>query len=331
MKRFIEEQAENDALDGTDSTHTDPILLQLDSMLLGRIGEPLSPESYTEAVQEAKRRAQKRIPPGYADYEEKPDEQAAGDYIIWKQVIEEAKRSGRDVLLVTGDIKDDWWTPRTAQTTARPRSELRDELRSLSGVELFMLTPSQLLAEASNAFKLQVDKRSVNDLASREGAAQIFPADMCRVIIASVEAAHERAMAVHEVSGLKERSPYAVSISAAVRGELNDRVCAMGGTIVRAGSFDYPVIYGFALVPFKSHAAGLSSRLTSQRMRALQELIESSQETLNFDDGESTSNLVPVIIRYTASSDSGIESVLAGAGRFAGVGQFDFQSHTRLL
>ncbi|MEU8292253.1 PIN-like domain-containing protein [Streptomyces pseudogriseolus] len=330
MKQFIEEQAENDALDGTDSTHTDPVLLQLEPMLFGRIGEPLTPQGHAEAVEEAKRRAQEGIPPGYADYEEKPDEQAAGDYIIWKQVIEEAKRIGRDVLLVTGDIKEDWWTPRTAQTAARPRAELRNELRSMAGVELFMLTPSQLLAEASSAFKLQVDERSVSDLASREGVAEIIPADICRVILESIEASHERAMAVHEVSGLKERSPYNVAISAALREELSDRVCAMGGTIVRAGVIEYPAIRNFVLVPHKSPVAGPSARLTSQRLRAVQELADPSQETLDFGD-ESSGNLVPVVIRYTASPNSGIESVVAGTGRFTGAGQFDFQSNVRLL
>lgn len=62
MKRFIEEQAENDALDGTGSTQTDPVLLKLEPLLLGRIGDPFSPEDYAEAVKEAKRRADKEVP-----------------------------------------------------------------------------------------------------------------------------------------------------------------------------------------------------------------------------------------------------------------------------
>ncbi|MDU8996214.1 PIN-like domain-containing protein [Streptomyces mirabilis] len=331
MKRFIEEQAENDALDGTGSTQTDPVLLKLEPLLLGRIGDPFSPEDYAEAVKEAKRRADKEVPPGYADYDAKPDEQAAGDYIVWKQVIGEAARNGRDVLLVTGDIKEDWWTPRTNQSPARPRSELQNELRNQSGVALFMLTPSQLLAEVSTAFKLEVDKRSVNDLASREGNVEIFPAPIRSAIVGSILSAHERAREVHKVSGLSSMSPYGATVVVAVREELNERIAAIGGTTISVRGADYPVFDGFLFLPFRTPSGAPAATLSkSPRIRAVQELIEPSEEMFDFGD-EPNRNLTPVIISYSTTADSGVESILAGLGHFAGAGKFDFHFQSRLL
>src|SRR5690242_11422468 len=34
---------------------------------------------------------------------------AAGDYLVWTQVLREARQRQCDVLLVTGDVKEDWW------------------------------------------------------------------------------------------------------------------------------------------------------------------------------------------------------------------------------
>ncbi|MFF7042354.1 PIN-like domain-containing protein [Streptomyces massasporeus] len=331
MKRFIEKQAESDALEGTESTQTDPVLLQLDPLLSGRVGDPFTPEGYAEAVKEAKRRSEYEIPPGYADYADKSDEQAAGDYIVWKQVIDEATQDGRDVLLVTGDIKEDWWTPRTNQSPARPRSELRNELRDQAGVELYMLTPSQLLAEASTAFKLEVDERSVNDLASHEGSLPSFPTAIRNAIIASIDAAHERAKAVHEVSGLRSNSPYGVAVIEAVHEELNERITAMGGATVPVGRNEFPTFEGLLFLPFRTPSGVHVARVSrSPRIRALQELIEPSGDRFNFNE-EAYRDITPVIISYACTPDSGVESILVGTGRFTDAGQFDYLSQTRIL
>jgi predicted nucleic acid-binding protein len=170
LKIFVQEQAEKDALEGTAATHTDPVLTELEQLLRGRIGDPLSDAEFENAVQEAQRRADKGIPPGYKDFQSKPPEQAAGDYVLWAQLLNEAEHRHSDVLLVTGDVKEDWWTPGDSQIPARPRTELRVELRQRAGGELFMLTPSQLLTEADEIFSLKVDERSVSDLATTESS-----------------------------------------------------------------------------------------------------------------------------------------------------------------
>jgi predicted nucleic acid-binding protein len=168
LKSFIQAQAERDALKGASDTQSDPVLTELDGLLRGRIGEPFPEAELLAAIREAEKRADKRIPPGYEDFKDKPAEQAAGDYLIWAQLLNEAERRRSDVLLVTGDVKADWWIPGTNHTPARPRTELAIELRNRAAVELYMVTPSQLLARANEIFNLRVDERSVSDLETAE-------------------------------------------------------------------------------------------------------------------------------------------------------------------
>ncbi len=168
LKSLIQAQADKDALKETLTTQSDPVLTKLDGLLRGRIGEPFPEATLAAALQEAKKRSDKRIPPGHEDFKDKPVDQAAGDYLLWAQLLDEAERRRSDVLLVTGDVKVDWWIPGTHQVPPRPRTELITELRNRAAVQLYMLTPSQLLTQANEIFNLRVDERSVSDLATAE-------------------------------------------------------------------------------------------------------------------------------------------------------------------
>jgi hypothetical protein len=168
LKHFIQAQADRDALKDTSATQSDPVLTELDGLLQGRIGAPFSEATLTSAYQEAKKRADAHIPPGHEDFKDKPTEQASGDYLLWAQILDEAERRGSDVLLVTGDVKPDWWVHGSNQMPARPRTELVAELRNRAATQLYMLTPSQLLTQANAVFNLRVDERSVSDLATTE-------------------------------------------------------------------------------------------------------------------------------------------------------------------
>ncbi|MFC4609038.1 PIN-like domain-containing protein [Streptomyces maoxianensis] len=175
LKTFIRNQAECDALKETATTYTDPVLNALEPLLRGRIGEPLSSEEYDLALKEAQERADEEIPPGHEDFRTKPPELAAGDYLLWVQLMAEARRRACDVLLVTGDVKKDWWTNRGYDIPPRPRGELVLELRQKAGVELYMLTPGELLTRAKELLDLEVAEGSVRDLEQLDETASEAP------------------------------------------------------------------------------------------------------------------------------------------------------------
>ncbi len=151
-------------LDQAKNTANDAVLLMLEPVLKGKVGCGMSQVDYTAAVQEGQRRADAGEPPGFGDAKAKADrggEGAAGDYLVWEQVLVEAEKRKKDVLLVTGDVnKGDWW--RREGTNARgPRNELVQELKQRAGTRLFMLRPEELLTKARTSLSVDVQDESV--------------------------------------------------------------------------------------------------------------------------------------------------------------------------
>jgi hypothetical protein len=115
-------------------------------------------------MSEGKRRAEAGEPPGFADTKkaEINAEGAAGDYLIWEQVLCEAEQRKLDVVFVTGDVKRDWWRYEGSFPRG-PRIELVRELNRRCGNMLYMMRPDMLLAYA-DALAVTVEQRSVDDV-----------------------------------------------------------------------------------------------------------------------------------------------------------------------
>ncbi len=131
--------ASEEGIGFANDTEADPVLTELESLLQGCVGEGLSESGYEQAVSEARRRTAAKIPPGYMDAA-KATERAAGDYLIWLQTIHEAKARALDVLLVTGDAKEDWWRREHGELRG-PRPELVREIKYEADVRLFYVPP----------------------------------------------------------------------------------------------------------------------------------------------------------------------------------------------
>jgi hypothetical protein len=150
---FSEESLGLDALD----TNRDRVLDRLNLVLEGRIGPPVPAEEFDAACDEAERRISAEEPPGFAD-SAKTGQSRYGDYLVWHQLLKEATVRGVDVLLVTGDVKEDWWRREKGETRG-PRLELSQELMRSAGARLFMLRPASLLARAKDALDLTINEQ----------------------------------------------------------------------------------------------------------------------------------------------------------------------------
>jgi hypothetical protein len=158
----VGELADRDAGQFARDTNKDPVLASLEPILRGSIGRGMDKADYAAALEEAKKRGAEKRPPGYKD-SGKQDPAAAGDYLIWAQVLREAKLRERDVLLVTGDVKEDWWRREHGELRG-PRPELVDEMRVSAGVRLFMIRPETLLLYGSQVLQVEVREESVEDI-----------------------------------------------------------------------------------------------------------------------------------------------------------------------
>jgi hypothetical protein len=142
----------------------EPVLDALEILLRGRVGPEPDTETWQAAVAEGKARAERRKPPGYLDAEKAESELPegpAGDYLVWKQAIDEVARRGGDLLIVTGDEKEDWWW-RYRSDFIGPRQELVTELAALCGAQLFMMRPTDLLRRAE-VLQVKVRTESVDE------------------------------------------------------------------------------------------------------------------------------------------------------------------------
>ena len=159
----IDKFTDASAAESSRNTNKDPVVCALEPILHRRVGAPLSAKAYDEAVAEGLRRVEQRLPPGYMD-KKKGDETAAGDYLVWEQVLVEASERQCDVVFVTGDVKEDWWREVHGERRG-PRIELVDELRERTGgtSRLYMLRPTQLLDYAGAALEVTVREESVED------------------------------------------------------------------------------------------------------------------------------------------------------------------------
>ncbi|MFT7840655.1 PIN-like domain-containing protein [Saccharothrix sp. BKS2] len=134
-------------------TEEDPVVADLDGLLFGRVGDPLPPEEHRAALAEAAGRDRDRVPPG-----------GEGDYLVWRQVLAEAARRGRDVLLVTGETAEGWWRLDEHGNARGPRPELYEELREVAGVRLFTMRPDAFLRHAHELLGPVVREESVDDV-----------------------------------------------------------------------------------------------------------------------------------------------------------------------
>jgi predicted nucleic acid-binding protein len=150
------EALEKELPQASNSPDDDKVWAAVEDLIDGKVGPPYQQEAQREAEAEAKRRRNAKIPPGFKD-------QRPGDYLIWSQTIDEAKRSGRPVVFITDDRKKDWWWRTEQGETIGPRSELVAEMRDKAGVPLYMYTPDRLMEEARERLDVQVSDESISE------------------------------------------------------------------------------------------------------------------------------------------------------------------------
>lgn len=109
----------------------DEIADKLEDLFEGNVGKKYSPEKCTELEKQyCENMKNNKNCPGGED--SKKTVNFAGDYIIWNQIIDEAKRVNKNVIFVTDDQKKDWWQMVSKQPVA-PQPRLLTEFKERTG------------------------------------------------------------------------------------------------------------------------------------------------------------------------------------------------------
>lgn len=158
----VAQQTTENAHDRVHDTNRDALLRELADAVKGSVGEPLPPGEMDQIVAQGRERVAKSVPPGYMDAA-KGDDLALGDFLLWEQVLREASDRRNDVLLVTADVKEDWWRKEHGQTRG-PRHELVTEFQERTGGRLFMTQPKRLLELAEDVLQVSVTEETLEDV-----------------------------------------------------------------------------------------------------------------------------------------------------------------------
>jgi hypothetical protein len=175
---------------GAGGVLSDPVLDELHDLLAGKVGRKPTANEWEAAVKEGNERAARHEPPGYLDAEKADSdlpEGAAGDYLVWLQATDEGTRRDLDLLLITGDEKEDWWW-RYRSEFLGPRIELVAEYKARDGRQLYMMRPIDLL-KRSSALQVSVRQESVEDVerVSRESQRPVWSATGVALLLDRLE------------------------------------------------------------------------------------------------------------------------------------------------
>lgn len=145
----------------------DPILDRLAELLDGKVGDGIAEGDLKAALDEAKRRGERKVPPGYKDWEDKGKD-GVGDYLIWQEMVTFAKSNSRSILFISTDIKEDWLR-RQAGFVIGPRPELVHEMQFEAGVSYHHVTLAEFLRTASEVLGVFVSPNTINRAEELEG------------------------------------------------------------------------------------------------------------------------------------------------------------------
>ena len=133
----------------------------------GKVGEEFSTKELLDIYNEGSVRYKAEVPPGYKDANDKDKKEAGqkyvyGDLIIWKSVIQKAKKDKIDVVFLTNDNKEDWYERYKGQAKG-PRFELFREFHKETGQDIIIMSEATFLKEMKDKNSVKVKDSSIED------------------------------------------------------------------------------------------------------------------------------------------------------------------------
>ncbi|MFL0197637.1 PIN-like domain-containing protein [Clostridium sp. WILCCON 0269] len=123
---------------------------------LFKIGEEFSYDETIEIIKEGEIRYRNSIPPGYKDLKDKIGFQMYGDLICWKQILKYMKDINKPAILVTNDVKEDWFDK--SDNIKKPRYELIKEFWSQTNNQFWMYEMSTFLFKIESTLGIKLER-----------------------------------------------------------------------------------------------------------------------------------------------------------------------------
>lgn len=161
---------ENKALGKWATAEPDTVLRRILDLYEGRTAEAPSQKWFAKRSKEAESRFAAYVPPGYADVPRKISN-VYGDYLLWRECMDFAKKHGTPMVIVTDDAKEDWWIKR-GDTRVSPRPELLQEFHDRTHQHVIILSTedfhSELTTRVGNADERKAAEAIRDEIAEPE-------------------------------------------------------------------------------------------------------------------------------------------------------------------
>ncbi|MER6466796.1 PIN-like domain-containing protein [Streptomyces sp. NPDC001228] len=146
-----------------DALQFDPVLQQWEVILAGRLGDQPSDETVADREEMAEKRYASKIPPGHLDSEKESNKY--GDALLWLDLLEKVRANPGPVLMITNDVKEDWYRRQSGRTIG-PRVELVREMATVGGkyyqqrLAAFLQRAAQIVDKRVSAESLEAISRT---------------------------------------------------------------------------------------------------------------------------------------------------------------------------
>lgn len=141
LKRYIRElEKGREEIRRASSSPRDDLLETIAQLFEGRTQTKPDQKWHDDHEKVGAVRYKQQVPPGYMDASKESNKY--GDYFVWAQCLEKAKEEARPMVIVTGDVKSDWWQLSDKKPIG-PRHELLVEFNEETGQRLHIFGPLQ--------------------------------------------------------------------------------------------------------------------------------------------------------------------------------------------
>ncbi len=144
----------------------DPIWERLTELLDSNVGDDFNKEELEKIYREGKKRYDEKVPPGYMDLKDKKNEgnrSLYGDIIVWKQVIAKGKEIDNSIILITDDLKEDWWYKFKGKTIS-PRPELIKEFKEEANKQINIYQADRFLELANKNLEQRTTLEAIEEV-----------------------------------------------------------------------------------------------------------------------------------------------------------------------
>jgi len=96
-----------------------------------------------------------------------------GDYMVWSELLDHSSKNElKRVILVTSDVKEDWWLETQSISGKRPQPELVMEMGRVGGVDCFwMYTLSDFVKKSAHYLETNLTQRAITEVRQVESKA----------------------------------------------------------------------------------------------------------------------------------------------------------------